>query len=133
VAERIQLAPRNAFEFLRSKTFKALMGEGFTVSVSEIESDEEQLRGQSRIRALLLEVVSVYWSWQSHRGNKTAFALVTALLTESLERHFDQAFGVTRTEEERNQRLSERMVEQLETDLKTAFDFESAKELRMNT
>ena len=126
VAECVELAPRNAFDFLRSKAFKTLMGEGFTVSISEIESDEDRARGQSRIRALPLEIVSVYWSWQSHKGNKTAFALVTALLTESLERRFDQAFDITRSEDERNQRISERMVEQLETHLKDAFDFEAA-------
>jgi hypothetical protein len=123
VAECVDLAPRNAFEFLRSKAFKALVGEDFTVSISEIESDDHQSRGQSRFRALPLEVVSVYWSWQSHRGNKTAFALVTALLTESLERRFDQAFGVSRSEDERNERLSERLLEQLEADLKGAFDY----------
>ena len=53
-------------------------------------------------------------------------SLVWALLTESLERRFDQAFGVTRTEGERNIRLSERIVEQLENDLRAAFDFEAA-------
>lgn len=126
VAECVELAPRNASDFLRSKAFKALMGEGFTVPVSEIEADEGQSRGQSRIRALPLEVVSVYWSWQSHKGNKTAFALVTALLTESLERRFDAAFGVNRSEEDRNERLSERLTEQLGTDLKAAFDYGSA-------
>ena len=59
-AECVGLSARNAFDFLQSRTFKTLMGEGYTVSVSEIESNPEQGRGQSRIRALPLEVVSKY-------------------------------------------------------------------------
>jgi hypothetical protein len=39
-----------------------------------------------------------------------------ALATETLERRFDTAFGVTRTEQERDERLQER-IQQLETDL----------------
>lgn len=36
VAECVELAPRNAFDFLRSKAFKSLMGEGFAVSISNM-------------------------------------------------------------------------------------------------
>ena len=82
-AECVGLTERNTRDFLRSNTLKALLGEGYTPAIFDIEPDEDQLRGQSRFRALPLEVVSIYWSWQSHRGNKTAFALVTGLLTES--------------------------------------------------
>jgi hypothetical protein len=39
-----------------------------------------------------------------------------ALMTESLERRFDAAFGATRTEQERNERLQEQIL-RLETDL----------------
>jgi len=42
--------------------------------------------------------------------------LVWALLTESLERRFDNAFNVTRTEQERDDRLTER-IRQFERDL----------------
>jgi hypothetical protein len=55
---------RNASDFLQSKAFKALRGDSYTVPISEIESDETQLRGASRIRALPLEVVRKYWLWQ---------------------------------------------------------------------
>lgn len=67
--------------------------------------------------------MTAYWFNQATQGNPQAINLVWALLTESLERRFDQAFGVSRSEDERNERLSERMVEQLETDLKAAFDY----------
>ena len=111
MAEAVGLVRRNAFDFLRSKAAKRLLGEGFTSSISEIEVEpsENQSSGQTRIQALPLRVVSKYWLWQAYRGNKIAFALVDALLEESLERRFDNAFGIERTESERNVRLSERL------------------------
>lgn len=124
-AEIVGLGVQNASDFLRSKALKSLLGESYTPQIFEIESDDQD-RGQSRIRALPLEIVRKYWLWQAYRGNKQSLALVDALLAETLERRFDQAFGVIRTEDERNERLSERMVEQLEANLKDAFDFEAA-------
>ncbi len=120
-AQMVDLSARNAFDFLRSKAIKSLLGEDYTVSASqeaelvEIESEGDK-RGQSRIRALPLEVVSAYWVWQSFKGNKKALGLVIAMVTETLERRFDRAFGVTRTEREWNDRLSDR-IQQLEADL----------------
>ncbi len=118
-AECVGLSERNAREFLHSKALKSLLGEGYTPANSEIESDAGQLRGGSRIRALPLEVVGAYWLWQAARGNKTALSLVMALLTETLERRFDAAFGVIRTEQERDELLSER-VRRLERDIREA-------------
>ena len=54
-----------------------------------------------------------------------------ALATESLERRFDSAFGVTHTEQERDDRLSQRL-QQLEQDLKGATDFEAAAQYELN-
>ncbi len=119
-AECVGLSERNAREFLQSKALKSLLGEGYTPANSEIEPDAEQVRGGSRIRALPLEVVGAYWLWQAARGNKQALSLVMALLTETLERRFDNAFDVTRTELERNELLSQR-VRQLERDISEAF------------
>ena len=119
-AECVGLSERNAREFLQSKALKTLLGEGYTPATSEIEPDAGQLRGGSRIRALPLEIVGAYWLWQAARGNKTALSLVMALLTETLERRFDEAFGVTRTETERNEILSQR-VQELEQDIREAF------------
>lgn len=119
-AECVGLSERNAREFLQSKALKSLLGEGYTPANSEIEPDAGQLRGGSRIRALSLEVVGAYWLWQAARGNKQALSLVMALLTETLERRFDEAFCVTRTEIERNELLSQR-VQELERDIRGAF------------
>jgi len=124
-AESVEKPEINARRFLDSKAIKALLGKDYTPDTIDIES-EAQRRGQSRFNALPLEVVTAYWFNQATQGNKQAMSLVWALLTESLERRFDQAFGVTRTEGERNTRLSERIVEQLENDLRAAFDFEAA-------
>ena len=125
-AECVGLKVQNVSDFLRSKAFKALAGEGYTPQISEIEPTE-QVRGQSRINALPLAVVRKYWLWQAHRGNKQALALVDALMAETLERRFDEAFGVTRTERERNELLSQRAqeleqrVQELEEDIRSAF------------
>jgi hypothetical protein len=120
VAEAVGLSRRNVSDFLRSKAIKALLGEGYTGTIlerEEIEIEPEPgKRGQSRFMAMPLEIVSAYWQWQSHRGNKKALALCIALMTETLERRFDAAFGVTRTEQERNERLLER-IRQIETEL----------------
>ncbi len=110
-ATAVGLQARNAFDFLRSKAAERLLGSSSTLSVAEVEveSSPEQVKGQTRIRAIPLSVVAKYWLWQTSRGNKKALVLVDALLEESLERRFDDAFGVARTEYERQERLTERM------------------------
>lgn len=96
----------NARRFLSSKAIKSLLGKGYTPDSVEIES--EQVRGQSRFNALALDVVTAYWFYQATQGNETAISLVWAMLTESLERRFDAAFGVERSENERNELLEQR-------------------------
>ena len=113
-ADLVGLSERNAREFLDSKTFERLAGEGYTPAIFDIDS--EQSRGQSRFRGLPLEVVVIYWVYQCYRGNKQAFSLLIALATESLERRFDNAFGVVRTEQERNDTTTAR-IKSLESDL----------------
>lgn len=49
-------------------------------------------------------------------GNKKALSLCMALISESLERRFDAAFGVERSEAERNDRL-EKKLQALEADM----------------
>ncbi|MFM7600808.1 MAG: hypothetical protein ACKO7R_06375 [Pseudanabaena sp.] len=60
--------------------------------------------------------MTAYWLYQSSQGNQKALALVWALLSESLERRFDNAFGVVRTEQERNDATTTR-IKALESDL----------------
>ncbi len=116
-AEAIGEPPVYALRFLRSKDSQALLGEAYTDYTPErVEVESEGERGQTRINALPLEVVTGYWLTRSYKGNKQAFILSWALITENLERRFDNAFGVSRTEQERDDRLSAR-VQQLEQDL----------------
>lgn len=115
----------NARRFLTSKGIETLLGKGYTPDSIEIEPDAEQVRGQSRFNALPLEVVTAYWFTQAAQGDKQAQSLVWALLTESLERRFDSAFGVSRSEDDFNQRLSDRIIAQLEYTLGEALSVES--------
>ena len=124
-AECVGLTERNARDFLRSNALKSLLGEGYTPAISEREEIEIEpepgKRGQSRFLAMPLEVVTVYWLWQTHRGNKQALALCTALVTETLERRFDRAFNVTRSEDDWDKRLSASIIHQLENSMSDAF------------
>ncbi|MEO1211509.1 MAG: hypothetical protein AAFX78_18505, partial [Cyanobacteria bacterium J06638_20] len=117
-ADAIGDSPVYALRFLQSKDSKALLGEHYTdYTPEQIEVEPTPgKRGQSRINALPLEVVSAYWLYRAHRGNKKAFALCFALMSETLDRRFDSAFGVSRTDEEYNQRLANR-IEQLQNSL----------------
>jgi hypothetical protein len=116
-AESVGLGRQNVSDFLRSKVIKSLLGEGYTGQIFEIEVEgAAQVRGQARINAVPLEVVIAYWHWQSHRGNKQALQLCIALATETLERRFDAAFGVERSDRDRNALLAQRL-QQTEADL----------------
>ncbi|WP_206603012.1 hypothetical protein [Leptolyngbya ohadii] len=117
-AEIVEKPEINARRFLDSKAIKALLGGGYTPDSIEVEA--AQLRGQTRINALPLNVVTAYWFTQARQGNEKAASLVWAMLTETLERRFDRAFGVSRSEDDWNQQLSERIIVQLENDVASA-------------
>lgn len=109
-AAAVGLGRQNVSGFLQSNALKRLLGEGYTGQVFEVEVEgTEQPRGQTRINALPLEIVNAYWHWQSHRGNKAALHLCMALSGETLDRRFDTAFGVERSESERNRLLATRL------------------------
>ena len=129
-AECIGKPARGTFDFLQSKALKRLLGEvqgtfDFLPDESTDTYNPENLtvdigkggsQGQTRVRGLPLELVALYWAWESFRGNRSALLLIVSLTTESLERRFDNAFGVIRTEQERNDRLLQQN-QQLERDL----------------
>ena len=112
--------------FLKSKTVEALVIDTYTPDQFLVDIGDEGSQGQTRIRGVHLEIVSLYWHWESYRGNKRAFILVTGLATETLERRFDVAFGVTRTEQEWNERLIQRnqQLERALAELGEAFTIE---------
>jgi len=129
-AECVGKPARGTFDFLQSKALKRLLGEvqgtfDFLPDASTDNYQPENLtvdigeggsKGQTRIRGLPLGLVALYWAWESFRGNRSALLLTVSLTTESLERRFDDAFGVIRTEQERNERLLQQN-KQLERDL----------------
>jgi hypothetical protein len=129
-AECIGKPARGTFDFLQSKALKRLLGEvqgtfDFLPDESTDTYNPENLtvdigeggaQGQTRVRGLPLGLVALYWAWESFRGNRSALLLTVSLTTESLERRFDNAFGIIRTEQERNDRLSQQN-QQLERDL----------------
>lgn len=112
--------------FLKSTTVEALVIDTYTPDQFFVDIGDEGSQGQTRIRGVHLEIVSLYWHWESFRGNKRAFILVTGLATETLERRFDVAFGVSRTEQEWNERLIQRnqQLERALAELGEAFTIE---------
>jgi hypothetical protein len=121
--------------FLKSKALQRLLGEAqgisnflpdsiashisdttYTPDSFTVEMKNKENKGLTAMRGVHLEIVGLYWQWECLRGNKQAFALTTALSLESLERRFDDTFGVVRTEQERNDITTER-IKALESDL----------------
>jgi hypothetical protein len=127
-AECIGTTPQNASNFLRSKAFKALQsGESTdqTFEVIEVESSQ-QATGGTRINAVSLDVVWAFWLYQCLRGNKQAYNLLAALGLETLERRFDAAFGVERSESDHDALLTQR----LQADLSRAIEALAEPDLR---
>ena len=52
---------------------------------------------------------TIFWHGMSKKGNTIADQIIQAALIESIERRADAAFGVQRSEEERNQRFKARV------------------------
>ena len=118
IAEAIGTSQQNATNFLRSNALKALQASGYTPQTSEqIEVESEgQARGQTRITAVPLDITFAFWLYQCSRGNRQAYSLVAALGLETLERRFDAAFDVKRSESDRDALLVQRL-QQTEADL----------------
>ncbi len=73
-AEAIGKPEINARRFLTSKSIKARLGKTYTPDTLAIDAANQQ-RGQSRINALPLEVISAYWFTQAQQKNEKAIAL----------------------------------------------------------
>ncbi|MEA5448414.1 hypothetical protein VB780_07540 [Leptolyngbya sp. CCNP1308] len=110
-AKAINEPPVYASRFLTSRDSKTSLGQAFTDYIPEQIEVEASLgdRGQTRINALLVEVVSAYWLYRTFKGNKAAFTLTWALLQESLERRFDADFDLEHSESDRNVLLTQRL------------------------
>jgi hypothetical protein len=129
-AECIGKSRQGMSDFLRTKAFNRLLGEaggmsGKSQAMPEnfvVEIGEQGSRGETRIVGLPLLIVFIYWAWESFRGNKQALSLIVALGTETLERRFDRAFGISRPKDEWDRRLSDAIINQLENVASNAFN-----------
>ncbi|QSJ20091.1 hypothetical protein JYQ62_16085 [Nostoc sp. UHCC 0702] len=86
VAQAINMVESGFRRFLQSKEAKVLLGNdlGF-VAIS--------IAGTGRaINAVPINIVSLFWNYQSHNGSDKAFALVNACVIEALERRYDNAW-----------------------------------------
>jgi hypothetical protein len=112
VCEIVQKDKRSMRDFLASESplalpYKALSGgksKGTNLTKLVVQGDTAQ-----NITEVPLELAFVYWLKESSQGNLTAIGLVAACGMESIERRLDAAFGIKRSEQERNDRLEARI------------------------
>ena len=100
----VQKGERSIRDFLRGKSPQALPFRDFRAGKLSVENEP------MRINGIPFELAVAYWTKEALAGNLEAVALLAACAVEALERRADRAFGVERTEEERNQRLIENMA-----------------------
>lgn len=103
MAETLRFDKRRGSDLLALEVIKTLatydvQGSGF------IAEDSKQT-----IKGITLDAVSTICGYYALKGNLQAQAIMFACLVEALERRADFAFNVTRSEDERNDRLKQRM------------------------
>ena len=98
-----QQAAKRYIEKTTSKQAQTLIPQGFSRIVKvKIEGENQTFNAISQAD------VSNLWLLFAMDGNTKAVKLLAALAQEALERRADAAFGIQRSEEERNQRLASR-------------------------
>ncbi|HEY9873096.1 MAG TPA: hypothetical protein V6D12_06655 [Candidatus Obscuribacterales bacterium] len=103
VTDAIEKRHGSFAEFLSGKSSEALPYKDFNYA----EVMEVEVEGSNRpIKPIPPKIAYAYWRYHAPR-NPLAAALVTACMEESVERRADIAFGVNRTETERQQRFAD--------------------------
>ena len=111
---RIKLAGRNVTDAIEEpnnslarimgvKSLKALPGADSSLIQVKTETGE-------KLTPVSIDDAIAYWTKMAIKGNHRAATLIGALAAESIERRVDRAFGIQRTEEERDLRLSTRIA-----------------------
>lgn len=95
-------------DFLKSKSPEALPWKGYTAEKIGIEKDHDG-RGASRINAIPIELAVAFWVKEAVSGNPKAARLLGACAVESIERRADAAFGVSKSEGERQLQMKARI------------------------
>lgn len=91
--------PKRMVELAQSERGQILIQSGFEKGL------KVQVEGSKPVNLVPLEVAFQFWVLELAIGNQAALGLVVACGVEALERRADAAFGIIRTEEERNQRF----------------------------
>jgi hypothetical protein len=102
VTDAIQEEHKSLGRFYGVKSLKDLPSNDLALGTIKSESGESFI-------PVAIEDAAKYWYSKSLGGNELAQALALACLIESIERRADAAFGIQRTDEERNQRLQQRL------------------------
>jgi hypothetical protein len=102
ITDAIEEHPMTLSRSLGVKSLKDLLPKDLSLSQVKAESGESFI-------PVSIENAARYWHTKSFTGNERARSLTLACLIESIERRADAAFGIQRTEAERNQRLQQRL------------------------
>lgn len=121
VAEAVGKTKVSFGDFLASKSPEALPYKGFRGKKTSIKGNNAQ------INIIPVDLAVAYWTKEAIVGNVTAARLLGACAAESIERRADNAFGVQRAEEERQELLrirleSKRIRRRLTDAVKTYID-----------
>lgn len=100
VAESIEMSLKRMSQLRELELSLTIYPQGFRMSESiKVEG------GTKPVQIISLDDTVKYWTLAASRQNMKAFLLVSACAAETLERRADAAFGIDRSEEERQQRL----------------------------
>jgi hypothetical protein len=106
VAKACNLDWRRFAEILEKKDVKALLPDGLVPPDAILKSRIETVDGIRQASLVDLKYVGLFWN---NCGTPEGHYLASACIIEALERRADAAFGVVRSEEERNDRLAARV------------------------
>jgi hypothetical protein len=98
----LEIDHRRFAQLIRLNLAKILMPEGLQVRAIST--------GTAQIDGISLEQITKLWALAASRGNEKAAILLAACGTETLERRFDRAFNKQRAEQERDDRLTSRIL-----------------------
>jgi hypothetical protein len=107
IVDLLELDHRRFAQLVRLELAKNLIPQGLEVRALQAN--------HGRIQGIPVHQVSLIWVLASSRNNKKAALLLAACSTETLERKFDKEFGIVRTEEERDEILRSRILDNPQT------------------
>jgi hypothetical protein len=109
ITDAIGIRHSRVAEICATEQGQSLIHQGIQVAdFTKISSDVGNISGYS------IQAAMFVWQYEAAKGNTKAFALINACLVETIERRADSAFGVQRSEDERNQRLKARIKGKIE-------------------